>query len=409
MFMTAGVLAEQITGKSWESLVTDRIFTPLGMWSSNLSVTALAHDTDAALGYAGDTAVEMVPYRNIDQIGPAGAVNSNVTDMARWVRLHLSDGTVDGNRIISTSTLHMLHEPQVVIGGSPRSKELLFNLYAMGWMVQAFHGHRLVHHGGNIDGFTSLVSFMPDDDAGVVILTNKNGTELPTALMLTVYERLLGMERVDWSGRLKERIDTAMAKMKEEPKEDRDRVKGTHPSHPLKDYVGEFEHPAYGVMTITMENDHLKATYNGISSPLEHYHYDIFKTTEAPLLGDLKLQFLTNVHGAIDRVSAPLEPAVENIVFTRRAPASLNDSAYLSRFIGRYDLEGLELDVTLEHGVLVSQATGQRKIQLVPTAEMEFDLKGVRGFSIRFTQEKGKITEAVVRQPNGTFVAKRTE
>jgi hypothetical protein len=250
---------------------------------------------------------------------------------------------------------------------------------------------------------------MPDDDAGVVILTNKNGTELPTALMLTVYERLLGMERVDWSGRLKERIDTAMAKMKEEPKEDRDRVKGTHPSHPLKDYVGEFEHPAYGVMTITMENDHLKATYNGISSPLEHYHYDIFKTTEAPLLGDLKLQFLTNVHGAIDRVSAPLEPAVENIVFTRRAPASLNDSAYLSRFIGRYDLEGLELDVTLEHGVLVSQATGQRKIQLVPTAEMEFDLKGVRGFSIRFTQEKGKITEAVVRQPNGTFVAKRTE
>lgn len=413
MFLSAGVLAEQITGKSWETLVGERIFMPLGMSASNVSVTDLAKAPDAALAYGSesDTTSKLLPYRNIDQIGPAGAVNSNAVDMAKWVRFQLGNGTFDGKQVISAGTLKELHRPQVVMPVGHSAKELLFNLYAMGWMVEAYRGHQLVHHGGNIDGFTSLVTFMPDDDAGVVILTNMNTTELPTALMLSAYDRLLGFEKSDWNGRLLGMRDQTMALMKlgDSTADNADRVPGTHPSHPLKDYVGEFEHPAYGVMAITMEKGGLKATYNGISSRLEHYHYDVFKTIEPTLVGELKFQFQTDVHGNIDRVSAPLEPTVENILFTRRAPAALKDTTYLKQFVGTYDLAGLKLRVFLDHGVLATQATGQQEMDLAPSREMEFVMEKIKGYSLRFEKEKGAIARVIVMQPNGTFVGKRIE
>src|SRR5687768_3139337 len=84
MFLTAGVLAERLTGNSWESLVRQRLFTPLGMTRTNTSVTELAASDDFSRGYVeqADKAV-LTPFRNIDAIGPAGSINSSVEEMLR--------------------------------------------------------------------------------------------------------------------------------------------------------------------------------------------------------------------------------------------------------------------------------------------------------------------------------------
>ncbi len=416
MYMTAGYLAEQVSGRTWEQLVHERIFEPLGMSSSNFSVDSLRMTPDHALPYEErQKKVVMVPYRNIDQIGPAGSINSNAIDMARWVRLHLGDGTFEGKKVVEPSALRMVHAPQVVMDGSIEGDEKLFNLYAMGWMVHAYRGRVMLEHGGNIDGFTAMVSFMPKEKIGMAILSNLDGSVFPTLVRNTIYDILLGSERKDWSAYGKSMmlgIDSATASMKEMTGATRDigRVSGTSPSHPLRDYAGEFESPGYGVMTVEQDGKKLKATFNGISSTLEHFHYDVFTLGGAnnPLDG-MKLQFATNLRGDIESLAAKLEPSVEPIVFTRRASSALSDTSYLAQFAGSYLLSGAGATATvaLEGRGLTLTIPGQPVYRLVPYKELEFTIADLKGFSLKFNRQAGKIDEVAFIQPNGTFLARR--
>jgi CubicO group peptidase (beta-lactamase class C family) len=410
MYMTAGYLAGEVAGTTWEDLVRTRIFAPLGMISSNMSVTGLESAADAALGYGekekdGKKVVERLPYRNIDQIGPAGSINSNVVDMARWVKLQLDEGKYEGKEVIMPATLKSLHRPRVVIsdGGD---KETLFMLYAMGWMVQAYRGHRLVHHGGNIDGFSALVSFMPDDETGMVILTNANASPLPNVLMNTAYDMLLDFERTDWRGKAGTQIASGDSLGTElEKMQDVARVPGTRPSHKLDDYTGEYENEGYGVVKVVEERDRLKATYNGIETELEHFHYDVFRISAPAEFKGMKFIFRTGLGGEIESVSALLEPTVDDIVFKRRGAAL--DSAGLALYAGDYILSGITATVAIRGKALTLRVPGQPVAELIPFREHEFRLKGAESYRARFTIEKGRATELTLIQPNGTFVAKR--
>lgn len=417
MYMTAGYMAGRIAGTTWEDLVRRRIFEPLGMSASSLSVVDMERAPDAALPYEehehdGKKVLERVPYRVIDAVGPAGSINSNAIDMAKWVQLHLGDGTVNGKRVISQEELEGLHRARIVMSDktSTEYKELLFTLYASGWMVQSFRGHRLIHHGGNIDGFSALVSFMPDDDIGLVILTNRGGTPGTVAMMLATYDRLMDFEKVDWIARV---LKSTGGEQKEDDGDEAKpaeaaRVTGTKPSHPLKDYVGEFEHPAYGVMEIQQSGDGLRATYHGMSAPVEHFHYDVFvtKTPDSPIDG-MKLQFEGNLAGDIDQVQVPLEPAVEPIRFTRRAPPELSRPDVLAGYVGEYELKDVTVKVALKGTVLAVKVPGQPTYTLVPYREGQFTLKGLSGYSVRFTTVKGVVSGVSFVQPNGVFEAKR--
>lgn len=416
MYMTAGYMAGRIAGASWEELVRRRIFEPLGMGASNLSVAEMERVPDAALPYEerehdGKKGLEKVPYRVIDAVGPAGSINSNAIDMAKWVQLHLGDGTANGKPVISQEELEGLHRARIVMSdkASSENKELLFTLYASGWMVQSYHGHKLIHHGGNIDGFSALVSFMPNDDIGLVILTNKGGTPVTMAMMLSIYDRLQGFDKVDWAARI---LKSTGGEEKEDEGDEAKpaeaaRVTGTKPSHPLKEYVGEFEHPAYGVIGIEQSGDGLRATYHGMSAPLEHFHYDVFVTKEpdSPIDG-MKLQFEGNLAGDIDHVSAPLEPVVEPIRFTRRLPPELSRPEALALYEGEYDLKDVTVKVALKGTVLTVTVPGQPTYTLLPYREGQFNLKGLNGYSVRFTSAKGAVSGLSFVQPNGVFEAK---
>jgi CubicO group peptidase (beta-lactamase class C family) len=416
MFVTAGYLAERVSGKSWETLVRERIFGPLGMSASNFSVDSLKMAPEHALGYNEDEGkVERIDYRNIDAIGPAGSINSNIVDMSRWVMLHLADGREEGKELIPENIMRQLHAPQVVMpGGLSSAKDgLLFNLYANGWMEHAFRGHRLLEHGGNIDGFSAMVTFMPDDDIGMVILTNMNETNLPEAVMFTAYDRLLGYSESEWNGKMlaqKRSADSMMMVMDKGAQEEVVRVPNTRPSHPLKEYAGEFENPAYGVITIREVRDRLQASYHGFTAPLEHFHYDVFEVANDSLPIDAtKIQFRSNLDGDIETLLIALEPAVAPIEFTRRASESLADTALLRRYVGEYDLAGQTIRVHLEGSTLVTSLAGQPDYELVPRREGEFDLKGLKGYSVRFEMKKGGSAKLVLIQPNGVFTAVRKE
>jgi CubicO group peptidase (beta-lactamase class C family) len=192
MYMSAGVAAGKANGTDWDTLVTERIFEPLGMDSTTTSVTQAEMDSRLASGYLWDEdlqAYEYKPMRNIDNIGPAGSINSNVLDMAQWLRLQLNRGEYEGRRLISEENLRETWTTQIDITENVG--------YGMGWMIREWEGQPVIEHGGNTDGFSAQVAMLPESNLGFVLLTNASVSPLPPLAINIVWEALLGEEPVD--------------------------------------------------------------------------------------------------------------------------------------------------------------------------------------------------------------------
>lgn len=411
MFMTAGVLASQVSGQPWEQMIRERIFAPLGMNPSNLSVTDSQKSADFALPYVErKEQIKLVPFRNIDQIGPAGSINSNAEDMARYVLLHLQKGKHEGKQILSEAQAAAMQTPQMVVPGALPYKEVGHSQYGMGLGVGVYRGHKVVSHGGGIDGFTALLTFLPQDGIGMIILTNCGGSALPTVVARNIFDRLLGLDPIPWAERFKEQVKKQKASEEEAKKKGyTPRREGTQPSHDLQEYAGEYEHPGYGIARVDREGEALKLTYYTLSAPLKHYHYDIFEVPDDPALAfdGLKVSFFTNVKGEIGSLSAPLEPNVKDIVFTRRGEKK--ERAELEPLVGEYALGATTVKVELQKDdKLTLTLPGQPTYELAPTKGLGFDIKGLNGYSVEFKKDDAdRIVEMVFFQPNGTFVAKK--
>ncbi len=418
MFMTAGYLAGEVAGTSWEDVVRRRIFEPLGMKRSNFSVEDSKRADDHALPYQEkDKLVQEIPFRNISAVGPAGSINSSIAEMAQWLRLQIGKGKVGPTRLLSASGIAEMQSPQVVVpAGAATDPEITGLSYGLGWFVETYRGRTRVHHGGAIDGFRCQVAFVPDAGVGVVVLGNLNGTQLTEVVANTVIDRLLGLPALGWSARWLERRNAARtAADKAKAKADVDRKPGTRPAHLLDDYAAEYEHPAYGTVLIARDGvTGLKATFHDIPMKLEHWHYETFRARpEDPALSELKLfaLFGTNAKGDVDSLSLPLEPQASEIVFARKPPARLSDPAFLKTLEGAFvmaDNPTITVNFELKGLKLTATVAGQAPRTLAPYLGTEFKLAGLTGYSVRFVQDaKGAVSEALLIQPDGAYLLKK--
>ena len=418
MFMTAGYLAGQVAGMSWEDLVRRRIFQPLGMNNSNFSVEDSQKQADYALPYQEkDKLVRQIPFRNISAVGPAGSINSSASEMAQWLRLQLGKGKVGNTPILSASGIAEMQSPQAVIPvRSVLDPEITNPSYGLGWIVESYRGQTRIHHGGAIDGFRCQVAFVPDAGVGVVVLANLGGTQLTEVVANVITDKLLGLPPIDWSARwLKRREAAQQASEKAKQKADVDRKPGTRPAHPLEDYVADYEHPAYGAISIVRDGaDGLKATFHAIPMRLDHWHYETFRTLpEDPALSEQKLFLLfhANAKGDVDRLSLPLEPQASEIVFLRKPPARLSDPAFLKALTGAFvmaDNPSVTINFELKGDKLAASIAGQPPRDLDPYQGTEFKLKGLTGYSVRFILDaKGAVSEALLIQPDGVYTLKK--
>jgi CubicO group peptidase (beta-lactamase class C family) len=414
MFLTAGYLVGELDGRSWEESIQARIFAPLGMTSSNFSVNDSQKSTDFARPYElKDDVVRPMSFRNIDNVGPAGSINSNIEDLTRWILLHVDKGRIGGRNLVQEATITDMHMPHVAIPTlpNPQEPEISPASYGMGWFNQSYRGHYWVHHGGAIDGFIALVSFFPNDGIGIVALANMNGAALPGLVTRHAADRLLGLEPVDWNGKALSKWKLGKEASKEaETKKALFRKLHTKPAHALEEYAGEYEHPGYGVLKVEAGGDGLTVTFNNIVTPFEHWHYEVFSGLENPqdrTFENLRIQFLSNLKGDVDRVAVPLEPAVSEIIFTKLPDSRLSDPSYLTRFTGVYELAGQEVTVAVQGKALTLTVPGQPLYELSADRNDEFNLKGVNGFSVRFATDAQGAMTAYLNQPNGVFELKR--
>jgi len=411
MYMAAGYLAGQVVGSSWEEVVRMRIFEPLGMVSSNFAIGATQQTSDFSLPYMRRKggAIRIPFYAQQDAIGPAGAIISNVVDMSRWLMLHLNGGTIGDRRVVSPAQIAQMHTAQMVSSKQSRWPELAQQSYALGWFVQPYRGRPMLHHGGNIDGFSTLCSFLPDHDVGVIVLTNMDTSPAPSILTWNVFDRILGMGQLPWSDRyLEEFREAVQAETRGKDRRRSRKIARTRPSHSLDEYTGAYTHPGYDAIHVDLKGNRLVGQYHGMELPLKHYHYDTFETTIEVVELTMKVQFVADVHGDIVRLVAPLEPTGHDIVFERVPAASLTERSFLEQFAGAYDYRGRTLTVTVKAGGLRISVPEQPEYEVTPIKDLEFGAKGMSGLSVRFTlNEKGAAAEVEVEQAESVFVAKR--
>jgi len=286
MYIAAGLAASAAAHTTWEALVHDRIFVPLGMTATNTSVRALAGQTDVATPYLFvHDSLFALPYRNVDNVAPAGAINSNVDDMTKWLRFQLADGVHDGKRLVGKEAFRETHLPQTIIGGgwNPDAKEQLTGSisYGFGWALTDYRRHPYWTHTGGIDGMLSTMALLPEQHFGIIILSNSESADLIGPLAQWIEDRELGVTPVrDWSA---EHHRAAMQSIASDDSaqraQDARREPNTAPSLPLAAYAGTYGDSAYGNVSVTLENGQLTLQRDDLIASLTHWHHDVFKAS----------------------------------------------------------------------------------------------------------------------------------
>ena len=187
MYTAAGEAVARAQKTTWDNVMAEKIFKPLGMKATVTTDAAMTRSPDFSFGYEYSISTKQtrqLPMREIPAAAPAGAINSNARDMAQWLRLMLGGGVIDGKRLVSEKSFSELVTKQITVAGKVD--------YGLGWFLQQWDGHQVAQHGGNIDGFNAQVAFMPDQKLGFVLLTNVTASTLVNFAMETVWAKLVG-------------------------------------------------------------------------------------------------------------------------------------------------------------------------------------------------------------------------
>lgn len=417
MFLTAGVVAEEITGEKWEDLVQKRFFDRLGMKQSKIHFEDFMASTNKAIGYKEEKK-QMVKtaYANIDAVGPAGSIVSTSTDMIEWMRMFLNKGKKGEEQVISAAQVNYLLSPKMVM--EEENNEFKQRSYALGWMVAQYKGKTIVEHGGNIDGFSADVTMLPEENMGIVVLSNKDGSSVPSLVSMYIADRLLDFEEYDWyeekMGKIK-RMAEEMAEKQMAAEKNRSKTKDTPakknpakkgPLHDLKDYAGEYKDAAYGTLKIVFEGGQLSAIYNGMNMKMQH---DMYETFAASFEGqEMKMVFFTNVPGKVEWVQMQMDVLTKPVSFIKAIPDYLNDKVYISKITGHYDFGGIDLELKMDGADLWAKLSDGQAFVLEPSGDNLFKIQKVEGYNMEpVFDEKGNCIKVISHQPNGDFEAKR--
>lgn len=415
MFLAQGLIAERITGKSWEENIAQNYFTPLEMRNSNTSIALLKTATDGSFGYTNNAKGDLIKmdYFDIMGMGPAGSINSSAQEMTAWLKVWINGGKYNGKQILPPNYVEEAMSSQMVVNaGIPTQYEdVSFTNYGLGWMMRSYRGHYQVQHGGNIDGFSANVSFFPTDSIGIVVLSNQEASPVPNIVRNLIADRMLGLEKRDWNGDIKKEIDKAREQANlVKTEEDKNQVKGTTPSHKLSDYEGDYYHPGYGTITISAMNDSLKVNIGKHTSTMIHYHYDYFKfgkgNTLDNQLGGLMFSFNTGVNGKIASLSTQFDQTGEVKFERKEKTVQLTDNE-LNKYVGEYDLSGTTVTVSVKNNTLYVFVPGQTDYEMVSVGNNTFNLVIAKGYSVVFEVKDNNVLAMSFVQPNGTFTAKR--
>jgi CubicO group peptidase (beta-lactamase class C family) len=284
-FMVAGEVIRAVSGADFfESFLQKELLLPLGMTRSNLSIMIAEADSDHTEPHQRiNGKLQQGAWPGFDVVAGCGGLNSCATDMVKWLQFHLNQGkTLEGNQLLSPTALQETYQPQTILMASPGQVDMAC---CLAWGLKHYQGHPLLCHGGAaIDGFRSYIEFAPRVGIGFCLFANLNGAFF-TSVSNAIRQVLLETAREDWISKCKAEIKKERQEEREaEAKRKSERKNGKSSPLPLKDYVGQYECPAYGLLTVEAEKqgsrDRLRLSWNHYNTGLQHQTFSTFVTTD---------------------------------------------------------------------------------------------------------------------------------
>ncbi len=305
-FGAAGLAGERAAGRPWAELMTERIFRPLGMASSSAAEPAGTKTLASPHRLEPDGRVKRIPRYSLVDADPAGSVHSTARDLAAFLRLQLKGGVHDGKPLVSRERIRDIQQPNVVVpceGFTAKLNPATTQIsYGLGWIVQDYRGHKLILHGGAIDGFRAHLALLPDSHLGIGILSNLDGSLANFALANTLADLFLDLPPRPWNDEifnlieLDRKADIARATTLR-----KNRPANARPRRPLADYVGDYADQAYGPCRVELENRGLLLKWGEKRCPLEHYLDDLFIGNSSPF-NDASFEFEVGEKGNVASV-----------------------------------------------------------------------------------------------------------
>lgn len=297
LYMAAGQLIEEVTGRTWEVFVKEAILEPAGMVNSvtededRFANPNRAHPHARVSGaFRGLGEQQVLDER--DALGrnaaPAGGISSSANDMARWMLIQLARGALPGGdgRLFSEEQAKEMWKPVVVLEPRQWPGDLApltanFSTYALGWGVEDYRGVKLVRHGGAVFGVQTIVVLIPEKDVGIFAVINSEDGEVLLGLAAELVDHYLGLPHTNWTERFadfrRQRNEAMLKAFQAETAEPAD----VGPSLPLAGYAGDYADPWYGPIAIRLEDGRLRIDFRqspGMVGDLEHWQYDTFRT-----------------------------------------------------------------------------------------------------------------------------------
>ena len=409
MFSAVGEIIELKSGKRWEDFVHERILAPLDMNTTTYTISEMLKSPDHGVPFEEKRdSFELYkgPYfEDTEGVAPAGAVISNIDELSHWLIALMNDGKYNGKQVLPSDVLKATLQPAIALpnatGESQGFWELFNAAYGMARETASYRGHLLTMHGGDLPGFHSQISFMPNDHIGVIVLViGDHSAPLYNVVSYNVYERLLGMDQTPWSQRrLAQRLADKKAGTAARAKAGEDRVPNTKPSHALADYAGEYENPAYGILKITLKDNQLQFGFHEFQFPLSNFHYDRFDTPDDELYGRFSINFRTNPQGDIDSGVISLDEA--EVTFTRKPPTL--EPSLLEKLAGTYlTPDKTKFQVLYQPGAGISLAfPGAPPQPLILVKGLQFRTARFADEIFEFVMENGKVKALKDRDPSG--------
>lgn len=318
MYFLIGVIISRVTNKPWGDFVAERIFEPLGMEDSYCYLKDVLNSKNKVkpFAYFEDEIVELKD-KDIDLIGTAGSINSTALDMTKWLEMNMNEGVYKGKRIISKESLKTCHSSQMVIDKLMPFKleEISFSTYGLGWFIESYEGHKIIHHGGTIDGFKSEVALIPEKNMSFVILSSGDQNIVTWILQFIIYDMIFNYNKTDWNKKFKEiykniseatkeQIDQFLALFKE---------KKSIPVN-LDAYVGTYFNAGYGEFTIQMMNDKLTIEFGSLYCELAHLSFNTFLIDSKTQKMFMPLQFKFDAFGNIECAEIEMEATTDEVM-----------------------------------------------------------------------------------------------
>jgi len=319
MFLTAGEIIPAVEKISWDEFLKKSFFDPLGMSRTTTTIRNLANLGNVAQPHYVDMETGKtvtIPYVNWDNIGPAGSINSSVSDMTQWIKFQLNEGKWDGQTIISERNIwemRTIHNFQQI--GKNRGNyqpNWHFRGYGLGWSVRDYRGEIVISHGGGADGMISQVTMVPEEHFGFVILTNSNNY-LPSALSEYILDLYFEGSARDYSRMYLDSYNLQQENnMKEEKEFSSNRIKGTLPSLELQEYTGLYGGEMYGDTEVLLEDNQLIIKFKPtpiFTGTLTHWHFDIFRIRlkDIPSLPEGTVQFVIAPDGSVEEMKIDIQ------------------------------------------------------------------------------------------------------